>query len=572
MRMVPGGMDGMRPGRGKLVNELTDSLRPGVRSDGLRLRDGLLWELVDTLPGNTPPGVLARSAFRATHTHPSLPSAPARWFLPSRPSPTSLFARLPHSPILPPPASSLPSTLTASAVRPSAPLLSSFAGFHPRPPPFLILHPPPSPLFPSIPLTLALHPPSPSRPKPPLTPPQLPHRHRLALALDLMARYPEPCFACSQCLEVWDNLDISPLVFGNGDGGGGPLPKMLENLRRMRAMSNTHRELPPVSMGRPRGELDIEFHRGTYNASIKKGNRHCEILRDVERVATPASLCSGKYVYPQARITECREKVCLNYAFPFPPTVLPSMTLLPVVHDATVLPGSAITMAYDDAEKLYDETLCWAALPLRAAISSRTIRHSSLAARSFGCSGSCGVALEQPITEAWGYRPVSVYTNGADHFVLRNANVQLSISKGRITSLVDVVLKKELIQESASGRLAIFEDRPNFWNAWDVETHHLKKATPFAFTNVSVVAQGSLRASVRAEIKYGQSNIAISLDAFPASTQLDSRSLSASPRGDTATYETQFGHVQRPTHKNTTWDMAKCETNLLEDIAEGAAC
>ena len=25
----------------------------------------------------------------------------------------------------------------------------------------------------------------------------------------------------------------------------------------------------------------------------------------------------------------------------------------------------------------------------------------------------------------------------------------------------------------------------------------------------------------------------------------------------TATYETQFGHVQRPTHKNTTWDMAK---------------
>lgn len=28
---------------------------------------------------------------------------------------------------------------------------------------------------------------------------------------------------------------------------------------------------------------------------------------------------------------------------------------------------------------------------------------------------------------------------------------------------------------------------------------------------------------------------------------------------DNATYETQFGHVQRPTHKNTTWDMAKFE-------------
>lgn len=28
---------------------------------------------------------------------------------------------------------------------------------------------------------------------------------------------------------------------------------------------------------------------------------------------------------------------------------------------------------------------------------------------------------------------------------------------------------------------------------------------------------------------------------------------------DNATYETQFGHVQRPTHRNTTWDIAKFE-------------
>src|SRR5882757_9432582 len=35
---------------------------------------------------------------------------------------------------------------------------------------------------------------------------------------------------------------------------------------------------------------------------------------------------------------------------------------------------------------------------------------------------------------------LTVYTNGSDHFVLRNASVQLTISKGRITSLVDVDL------------------------------------------------------------------------------------------------------------------------------------
>jgi len=33
---------------------------------------------------------------------------------------------------------------------------------------------------------------------------------------------------------------------------------------------------------------------------------------------------------------------------------------------------------------------------------------------------------------------------------------------------------------------------------------------------------------------------------------------------DNATYETQFGHVQRPTHKNTTWDIAKvCQILVL---------
>jgi len=39
---------------------------------------------------------------------------------------------------------------------------------------------------------------------------------------------------------------------------------------------------------------------------------------------------------------------------------------------------------------------------------------------------------------------------------------------------------------------------------------------------------------------------------------------------DNATYETQFGHVQRPTHKNTTWDAAKFEVcgHKYADLSE----
>lgn len=44
-----------------------------------------------------------------------------------------------------------------------------------------------------------------------------------------------------------DNSSL--LVFGNGDGGGGPVAQMLEKLRRCRGVSDTVGRLPRISMG-----------------------------------------------------------------------------------------------------------------------------------------------------------------------------------------------------------------------------------------------------------------------------------------------------------------------------------
>lgn len=52
-------------------------------------------------------------------------------------------------------------------------------------------------------------------------------------------------------------------------------------------------------------------------------------------------------------------------------------------------------------------------------------------------SGAFQVGLFYSIIGSLWY---AAYTNGSDHFVLRNSSVQLTISKGRITSLVDVQL------------------------------------------------------------------------------------------------------------------------------------
>lgn len=48
-------------------------------------------------------------------------------------------------------------------------------------------------------------------------------------------------------------------------------------------------------------------------------------------------------------------------------------------------------------------------------------------------------------------------------------------------------------------------------NWTDVEIHHLETAQPLEFSNVSVVSQGPLRAAVRAEVRYGQSAISVTV-------------------------------------------------------------
>jgi alpha-mannosidase len=95
--------------------------------------------------------------------------------------------------------------------------------------------------------------------------------------------------------------------------------------------------------------------------------------------------------------------------------------------------------------------------------------------------------------------------------------------------------RRELIPQGETGGLIIFEDHPNYWDAWgalhgtfifvryayswtafhgsDVEIHHLEKAQQLKFENVKIVASGPLRATVEAEVKYGKSTIRVTVSA-----------------------------------------------------------
>jgi alpha-mannosidase len=163
-----------------------------------------------------------------------------------------------------------------------------------------------------------------------------------------------------------DQDATSLLVFGKGDGGGGPTWQHIEKLRRCRGISDTVGLLPRVHLGNSvddffdrlelkaetfvtwYGELYFELHRGTYTtqSNNKRNNRKAEIvLRDLELLATFASIKDSSYKYPKQDFDDMWESV-----------------LLCQFHDC--LPGSSIEMVYRDSDEVS-----------RACLFSRVIGH-----------------------------------------------------------------------------------------------------------------------------------------------------------------------------------------------------
>ena len=151
-----------------------------------------------------------------------------------------------------------------------------------------------------------------------------------------------------------DQDHTSLMAFGKGDGGGGPTWQHIERLRRCRGVADTVGLLPRVHLGKSvdeffdglekkadslvtwHGELYFELHRGVYTTQSKSklNNRKSEfLLRDIELLATIASVSDPTYIYPKKELDDMWTSV-----------------LLCQFHDC--LPGTSIKMCYDDSEKV----------------------------------------------------------------------------------------------------------------------------------------------------------------------------------------------------------------------------
>lgn len=185
----------------------------------------------------------------------------------------------------------------------------------------------------------------------------------------------------------------------------------------------------------------------------------------------------------------------------------------------------------------------------------------------------------RPLASPYSATIASIKETRPNVFELRNAQYIVEVSNGVISSLYDISADRELIPKGAkAAQLVLFDDKPLYWQAWDVEVYHLRSREELQPSKVVISEDSPHRVSLDIETKISDKSwikTTISLPAVvggaPSCIEIDAEiewretmkflkvEFPVDIVNTEASYETQFGIVRRPTHYNTTWDMAKFE-------------
>ena len=328
----------------------------------------------------------------------------------------------------------------------------------------------------------------------------------------------------------------SLLLFGYGDGGGGPNREMLARAHRFRDLEGAARvglrspedffadaeaeigEQAPVWAG----ELYLELHRGTLTSQIamKQGNRRAEaLLRVVEYLAAAAAVRDGS-PYPYEELDEAWQTVLLHQ-----------------FHD--ILPGSSISWVHREARDTYARL-------------EKRLRELVPGGGAPGRLVGWQVVRDQAALPA------------LDNGILRAA----VDPDGHVRSLTDLRDGRELAV-AGFGALRLFRDEPARWDAWDLDRHALRSPVPMTgpvtvrTTEDGVVVtrvHGASTFTTTYAMRPGRAQLEITVEVdWQEREHLLKLSLPVAVRTLRARYETQYGSIERPTHENTPADEAQYE-------------
>lgn len=376
------------------------------------------------------------------------------------------------------------------------------------------------------------------------------------------------------------------------------------------------------------GELYFELHRGTYTtqAKNKRANRKSEfLLHDAEFLATWAHLVAGT-AYPHAALKRAWQLLCLNQFHDIIPGssiaevyadsaqdyatiaaigeqvrdralealchVQPPRTRL-AVFNPTSFERREIVVLPDDWERgtfpfdigtgsslpiqeTTDSILC--ALPAVPAYGSRAFGATEQAP-TIRPTGLRAFNLTVEVQE--GHKPGAVWVLENDYLCC-----EFDIA-GDLVRLYDKRAQREVLADGAkANQWQAFQDRPLDWEAWDIEIFYDDQCLlADAAHRVELIETGPLRACLEIERRVFDSIIRQRIYLVHDGTRLDFETTIDwrtqhfllkiafplqidSPH---ATYEIQWGNVERPTHRNTSWDWARFEScaHKWVDLSEG---
>jgi alpha-mannosidase len=147
---------------------------------------------------------------------------------------------------------------------------------------------------------------------------------------------------------------------------------------------------------------------------------------------------------------------------------------------------------------------------------------------------------------------------------------------GRITRLRDKLHHREVVPDGeAANRLVIFEDKPLNFDAWDIDSFfHAKSRDVDQLESIDVRESGPERGMLELRWRTGeQTRITQRLCVYARSPRIDFQTqvewqerqsllkvaFPTAIRNRRATYEIQFGTIERATHSNTSWEEAAFE-------------
>ncbi len=370
------------------------------------------------------------------------------------------------------------------------------------------------------------------------------------------------------------------MLFGIGDGGGGPSTFHLESLKRIKSLEGfapckqgySIDMLDRINAEKDKyakwvGELYLEKHQGTYTTQsrIKRFNRKAEFaLRETEFACVWAKLAADT-PYPKAELDKIWEEFLL-YQF----------------HD--ILPGSSINRVYAEAEDGYKAMLKRLSEIKKAAYAA--------VAATMGKANDTMVfnALPFEVTDQFkttgGYRRITVPAMGmkrlsesTDEFEpctcgeasMENAKLAVTFDEsGAITDIYDKVNNRAvLLPGQKANILRVYEDRGD---AWDMRFDYTKDVcVKMQFEGAESGIEGGNAVRVQ-YYTFGRSALKQKIILTPAGiikfeTELDWRERNYMLRtgfpvnvvSDKVECDIQFGSIERSTTENTSWENAQFE-------------